>query len=209
MMHRRIRNLALIGVTIMSAALLTVLGATGASATARADASPGHATATTFASAPRLVAALPQGTLLGEIVNYNSNILGSGLCLGISGNHFNAPAIQWNCLTDGQQHWFIGSSNSAGYYQIEWTLGQCLGVAGGSTKPGTRVVGWDCDGTSHPDQYWQIRTNVTCYAAGSAYHPIFNYKSGMVLGVAANSTAVGAYIVIWPFQHHCNNQYWT
>jgi hypothetical protein len=200
----KIRNLAATGITIASAIVLTVLGATGASAALTASAGPGHATGTTVASAPRPAAALA-GTLLGEIANYHA----AGSCVGISGNDFNAPAVLWPCVHDGQQAWSIGSSNSAGYYQIEWTPGQCLGIAGGSTAPGARVVGWDCGGPSHPDQYWLIFTTVSCAANGVLYHPIVNYKSGLVLGVAGNSTATGAHIVQWTYQGLCNNQFWA
>jgi Ricin-type beta-trefoil lectin domain-like len=82
-------------------------------------------------------------------------------------------------------------------------------VAGGSTAPGARVVGWDCEGPSHPDQYWLIFTNTICTALGVQYYPIVNYKSGLVLGVAGNSTATGAHIVIYKYQGRCNNQFWT
>jgi hypothetical protein len=205
MMHRRVRDLALTGTTIVSATLLAVLAVTGASAAVTGAASPGRATVTTVASALRPAAALPPGTFLGEIANYHAH----GSCVGISGNNFNAPAVQWPCPADEQQSWVVGSSNSAGYYQIEWTPGQCLGVAGGSTAPGTRVVGWDCGGPSHPDQYWLIFTNVWCTVDGVQYYPIVNYKSGLVLGVAGNSTATGAHIVIWTYQGVCNNQFWA
>jgi hypothetical protein len=36
---------------------------------------------------------------------------------------------------------------------IENKKGQCLGVAGGSTATGARIVGWTCL-PSHHDQYW-------------------------------------------------------
>lgn len=204
MMHRRIRNLALTGITIVSATLLTVLGATGASATAAAAATRGHATVTAVAPAPRPAA----GTVIGMLINYNSKFTATGLCLGISGNNSNAPAIQWPCNTVGQVGWTIGGSNSAGYYQIEWKTGQCLGVAGGSTSPGARVVSWDCGGLRHPDQYWLIFTSTDCTAGGKPYHPIVNYKSGLVIGVSGGSLATGAHIVIFPYQGVCNNQFW-
>ncbi|MGH3201791.1 MAG: RICIN domain-containing protein [Streptosporangiaceae bacterium] len=41
------------------------------------------------------------------------------------------------------------------------------------------------------------------------YHPIVNYKSGLVLGVVGNSTATGAHMVIWTCQGVCNNQFWS
>jgi hypothetical protein len=57
MLKRKIRNLAVTGITIVSATLLAVLGTTGALADVTAAASPGHAAVTTAASAPRLAAA--------------------------------------------------------------------------------------------------------------------------------------------------------
>jgi hypothetical protein len=103
----------------------------------------------------------------------------------------------------------MGGTNSAGYYQIVNDHNQCLGVAGGSTAQGARVVGWNCLGTSHPDQYWMVNFGYSCSTANSPlYYPIFNYKSNRVLGVSGNSTAVGAAVVIWDFQLTCNNQYW-
>lgn len=207
MVHRRIRNLAVAGLTIVSATLLTVLGATGASAAATAAASPGHATVTAVDSAPRLAAAPAPGQRIGHLFNYNSQYSSVGLCLGISDDNSNAPAIQWPCNTVGQT-WYYGASNSAGYSQITWGNHQCLGVAGGSTAPLAQVVGWDCE-PSHPDQYWLMFTSVYCSALGSHYYPIVNYKSGLVLGVAGGSTATGAHIVIYPYQAVCNDQFWN
>lgn len=220
MLKRKIRNLAVTGITIVSATLLTVLGATGASATVTVAASPGHAAAPAGAVTPASHVSVPfrasasnrpeiaADAALGQIVNYNSNVVGIPLCLGISGNNINAPAVQWDCDADAQR-WYTGATNSAGYYQIYWVTAngtkQCLGVAGGSTSPNAQVVGWNCLGTSHPDQYWLIGG----YSCSKTYFPIWNYKaSGRVLGVAANSTKQGAAVVIYGYQNMCNNQFW-
>jgi len=229
MVDRRIRNLAVTGITIVSVGALIILGAGRPSASAMAAGRPGHAAVTTVASADRLAtapvnaaatarhvsAALPSA-LFGEFRNYNSIRAGVSLCLGISGNNTDADAVQWPCASDSQT-WYEGATNSAGYYQIYWTTPsgtkQCLGVEGGLKTPLSQVVGWTCLGTSHRDQYWREDFNVskTCAATGLSFFPIYNYGSGLVLGVAANSYAAGADIVIYPYQANspCNNQAWT
>lgn len=53
MLKRKIRNLAVTGITMVAATLLAVLGTTGALADVTAAASPGHAAVTAAASAPR------------------------------------------------------------------------------------------------------------------------------------------------------------
>lgn len=68
MLKRRARNLAVTGITIVSATMLTVLAATGASATTMAATNPGHAqaAASNLASANpavRNVSAIPDTTL--------------------------------------------------------------------------------------------------------------------------------------------------
>jgi len=191
---RRLRLLAIASILGLSSALGLAAAPAGAAATARHASTP----IPTFArNAPRIA----PDTTLGFLVNYNS-----GLCLGISGGHDNAPAVQWNCLTGHpDQQWHTGGTNSAGYYQIVNGDGECLGVSGGSTAAGARVVGWSCLGTGHPDQYWLYQGLITC---ATYYSPIFNYKSGLVLGVSGNSGAVGAAVVIWPYQGVCNNQFW-
>jgi hypothetical protein len=193
---RRVRLLAIASILGLSGALgLAVAAPAGAATTAR-HASPSIPTSTR--NAPQITPDTP----LGSLVNYNSR-----LCLGITGGQHNAAAVQWNCLTGHpDQQWHTGAANSAGYYQIVNGDGQCLGVAGGSTAQGAQVVGWNCLGPSHPDQYWLYDGNITC---ATFYSPIFNYKSGRVVGVAGNSTAVGAAVVQFHYQGVCNNQFWA
>jgi Ricin-type beta-trefoil lectin domain-like len=215
MLKRRVRSLAVTSSAIASVIALTVLGAAGASASVTAAASPGHAAVTTVAAGAHAVtapagAAMPAASGV-EYRNYNTNIVGQTMCLGISGNKINADAVLWPC-TRSQQQWYIGSSNNAGFFQIAWTAAngtkQCLGVAGGSTEENAHVVGWDCEGTSHQDQYWDIISS-SC----EGWYVIVNYKTvtedvTKVIGVAANSTKSGAPIVIYDNQHKCNNQAW-
>jgi Ricin-type beta-trefoil lectin domain-like len=137
-----------------------------------------------------------------EVVNYHS-----GMCLGITGGEDDAPAVQWPCNGAANQAWHWGSEDgSTGHYQLINGDGECLGVAGASTKEGADVVGWTCLGTGHPDQYWQ--GNSTLLVCGGDYLPYFDLHSGQVLGVAGNSTSKGASVVQWPYQGECNNQFW-
>jgi len=133
-----------------------------------------------------------------DVFNYNS-----GLCLGISGDANDQPAVQWGCNVNRDQRWHWGSQNSSynGWYQLVNANGSCLGVSGGSVSEGAQVVGWSCNG--HLDQYW---------AAGSSgcggYVPLFNLNSGYVAGVGGNSKTQGADVVQWQYQGVCNNQFW-
>ncbi len=76
---------------------------------------------------------------------------GSGLCLGIAGNH---NAGQWGCTGHSDQTWHAGQTNADGYSQLINGNGQCLGVAGANIYDGAQLVGTTCLGTAHPDQYW-------------------------------------------------------
>jgi hypothetical protein len=190
MLKRRVRHLAATALTIVSASVLVVLGAAGASA------------------APVAAAVTWASTGGSAIVNYNHSSAHGNMCLGVSWNDANSGAVLWPCSRDGQT-WYTGAVNSAGYYQIYWLrdgVRQCLGVGGGSTASGARVFGWKCLGTTHPDQYWKVVSGLNSGCPG--YNYIFNYKSGKVLGVTRNSTAAGAYVVIFGDQKACNNQQW-
>jgi hypothetical protein len=135
-----------------------------------------------------------------QVINYNSL-----LCLGISGDRNDQPAVQWGCNSHADQQWHYGSENSTypNWFQLVNNNGSCLGVSAGSVAQGARVVGWSCLGSSHLDQYW-----TPVYSCG-AYIALENLKSSYLLGVAGNSTAQGAAVVQWPYQHMCNNQFWV
>ena len=132
--------------------------------------------------------------------NYNSKY-----CLGITGGDDNAAAIQWNCNKAPDQTWHRGNEDgTSGYYQIINGDGECLGVYQISTTEGALVVGWQCLGTTHPDQYWAWDESST----DPGYYYLVDYNSGQVVGVLDNSKALGASIVQWPNQHTPNNQLW-
>ena len=113
---------------------------------------------------------------------YNLN---SGRCLGIA----NGLAGIWNCTTHPDQTWHWGAyfPYQYNYRQLINGNGQCLGVQGGSTAQGARVVAWTCNG--HEDQYW--------FYNSTPDYTVSNYSSGMVLGVYGGSTANGAAVVQW------------
>jgi hypothetical protein len=178
-----------------SVLVLSALGSAAAPANAASAAAPAGAAMARHASTS------VSAQWMGHIVNYHSH-----LCLGITGGQDNAPAVQWNCDYSAghpDQEWWASQAIAPGspYTQIVNSAGECLGIAGGSTAEGAKVVGWNCLGT--PDQYWET------YATCSGQYILINYKSGDVLGVAGNSTAEGAPIVQWNYQSDCtNNQWW-
>ena len=126
------------------------------------------------APATRSAASLPTSL---PLINYNSNYSLINLCLGISGGNRNASAVQWGCNGNPDQQWHFGAENSQfpGWYQLVngTGAGQCLGVGGGSLSQGAQVVGWDCYGSSHLDQYWRP-FNAWCSGIGGAYTPFQN-----------------------------------
>jgi hypothetical protein len=136
-------------------------------------------------------------------VNYDQT---NGIfCLGIdsSGN-----AGIWGCTSKNDQAWkYSGRTISAdGYtfYQLENQDGKCLGVSGGGTTNGTQVVGYTCEPTSHPDQYWAY-LNEEC---GAQYFPLVN-ADGVVIGVKGADMKVGQPVIAYEYQNVCNNQFWT
>lgn len=215
MLNRKVRGLAVTAVTIGSATLLTALGATGAHVAVTAAGNPGHAAEPAGAAmlANRVsvpVQASASSLPLGFLVNHNSIPARRYLCLGVSGGNINADAVQWLCTYGtANQQWYEGARNSAGYYQIYWIrdgVRQCLGVAGGSTAANAQVVGWNCLGTSHPDQYWAFLIDPSCPGFSS---PVLNYKSQKLLSIAAGSYVNGAHAVIYGAHGSCNNQNWN
>jgi hypothetical protein len=142
------------------------------------------------------------GTLIPfDVFNYNS-----GLCLGISGDANDQPAVQWGCNVNADQRWHWGSQNSSypGWYQLVNANGSCLGITGGSLNQGAQAVGWSCLGSSHYDQYW-TPLPYSC----NGYIPLEDLNSGYVLGVSGNSKTQGAAVVQWGYQGVCNNQFWN
>jgi len=118
--------------------------------------------------------------------NYNS-----GQCLGVLDGANNTWAVQGSCKTPDQT-WTVGQEDgTSGYYQLINGSNECLGVNGGSTANGADVVGWQCLGTSSPDQYWAwVKAGVY-----PTYDYLVNYKSGQVLMVYDNVTSDFAQVV--------------
>lgn len=137
---------------------------------------------------------------------YNTN---SGRCLGINSS---GDAGIWNCTNAGGRsdqtwHWGAKSSsmpNGEAYYQLINGRGQCLGVAGGSTASGARIVGFRCI-ASHKDQYWQYNSVWGGCECGDGpvlanlQTPLSGLSlGGKVIGVSGGSKANGAPLVLWP-----------
>jgi len=74
--------------------------------------------------------------------------------------------------------------------------GKCLGASGNGTSSGTKVVTWDCNGTS--SQRW------TFHPDGS----VTNDLSGLCLDVTDLGTANGSSIQLWGCSGG-SNQKWT
>ncbi len=164
-----------------------------------------------------LIAAASTLTLVGGIgiaeaipaqayTSSNINNVQSDRCIGISGN----DAGIWNCTSNADQEWHQGATISGYYTQYINNKGQCLGVAGGSSANGARVVGWTCE-AGHKDQYWWHY----CLLDGRACIFI-NYDSpsnslgggGKVLGVAGGSESNGAAAVLWTNKNGDGDQNW-
>lgn len=121
---------------------------------------------------------------LGHFVNDKSS-----RCIGIiSGQNF---AGDWACVNAPDQIWSQGSCSSANsnFCQLINNNGKCLGVDGGSTAGGARILNWTCNG--HADQYWAA----SACADGNAY--LVNLNSNDVIGVLNGSTANGAELIQW------------
>jgi Ricin-type beta-trefoil lectin domain-like len=187
-------------ITAMSAACLTGGLLAAAAAPANAAAAPGRSHRLAPASPVSIPAPGVRPDSSFEVVNYNS-----GLCLGISGDKNDQPAVQFTCNGNADQQWHWGSQNASysGWYQLVNGNGSCLGVSGGSLSEGASVVGFSCLGSTHYDQYW-TPLGYSC----SGYVPLDDLNSNYVLGVSGNSTAVGAAVVQWAYQGACNNQFW-
>src|SRR5271165_1191402 len=120
---------------------------------------------------------LPAGTVTPQsvtgilnFISYPTLTYNPQECLGISGTN----AGIYNCTFADDQNWHSVAENSRGDYQFKNDDGQCLGVAGGSTARGARVVGWTCN--NHPDQFWGLDIiNTQSYEC-----TLFNYHSGYV-----------------------------
>jgi hypothetical protein len=161
----------------------------------------GHA-----ASAATIRAAAPGAPAVTTTNIYNTN---SGRCLGIDSA---GDAGIWNCTDAGGKsdqtwHWgakWTGSSPyGEAYYQLINGHGQCLGVAGGSTANGAKIVGFRCI-ASHKDQYWQYNSVWGGCECGDG--PVLaNLQTplnglslgGKVIGVKNGGKANGTQLVLW------------
>jgi hypothetical protein len=80
-------------------------------------------------------------------------------------------------------------------YQIENNNSPyCLAVPGASTKPGVKLIQWNCD--SHREQLW--KTDVW-----TSWYRIKNYETGLCLAIGNGSSTPGAPAIQWP----CNGGY--
>ena len=188
----------------MLALTLVALGATGSASASAGTVAGGHHTGTpVHAGSLPWSGIRPKTLFLGHLVNYSSH-----LCLGISDGARDGDAVQAGCVAHPDQEWTEGNPVADGFYRIYNGYGQCLGVQAGETRDNADVVATRCLG-GHNDQLWQGEVNVEPHCDYPYFAPIFNNKAtGKVIGVENGSPATGAPIVIYEFQHQCNNQYW-
>ncbi|WP_163010895.1 ricin-type beta-trefoil lectin domain protein [Streptomyces dangxiongensis] len=117
---------------------------------------------------------------------------GSGRCLDDAGNPGNGTQqIIWDCGSGNYNQYFLYSA--ARELQIG---GKCLGAAGNGTSSGTKVITWDCNGTS--SQKW------TFHPDGS----ITNDLSGLCLDITDNATTNNSPVQLWGCSGG-SNQSWT
>jgi hypothetical protein len=193
---------------LVAAALLGIATAIPASMAA-----PGVSAAIVHANPPRFSSGA--GPETGDPFTWKN--WSDGQCLGIAGGAYEADAVQWKCNGSTNQMWawgpcLISDGLCTGFYQLVNGNNSCLGSAGGNTGQGTAVVGWQCLGPTHPDQYWAwVIDEVVCEVESGetiTYYG-FLYNGNDVVGVASASTAEGAHLILWPYQYSCNNQAWT
>jgi hypothetical protein len=191
---KRIRMLAMLAALGLVVSMLGLAAAVpaGAATASRHARSSLHTPITTFA-------ATRASTDPFSLANFSK----PSMCLGINSSRY---AGLYNCTYKNDQAWTWGHAYGvSSYRQLINAKDQCLGVAGASTNPGARVVGWTCLPT-HRDQYW-IEAG-ECLVGFDFFYLFQNDQSQLVLGVAAGSTSNGAEVVQWTDQHVCNNQYW-
>jgi hypothetical protein len=191
-------------ITLLGGAMVIVFGvatAAGTSVPASAATVSGHANVSARAAAstkanvlaPNVIGAFP-------LQNYASGLAGTFRCMTTGGVHDGNVSI-YNCNGSKNQTWGWGSTITGSFKQLVNGDGQCLGVSGGSRSQNARVVGWTCDGTGHPDQYWSV-------GGCLSFCVFFNYHSGYVLSLLNGSTANNAAVVQASYNSNRNDQFW-
>ena len=84
-----------------------------------------------------------------------------------------------------------------GYYDPKGNR-LCIGVAGGSTTPGTGLIVWPCQGQT--DQNWEkVPATVAPYNLNASGCFVFvNNKDQQVMAVAGGNVTQGARVIQWP-----------
>jgi hypothetical protein len=123
----------------------------------------------------------------------------SSYCLGLPSNTDSSGGylIQDYCAGTGEQIWAIRDKiirtyfgNPATGYQLENIhTGLCLGLAHGSTAPGTALVQGRCSGTSDLTQFW-------LWIPYQKTHLLLNGENFACTGISGSSDSVGAKVVL-------------
>lgn len=135
-------------------------------------------------------AALPTGSLI--------NGGDRSLCLGIQNSGVGSDnAVLGGCSRSPTQTWRVRATTVVGTwfgYQFENGANQCLGVTGGSTASGARVVQGPCGAVSDHSQIWRPAQHVQPMIVGYHTDPgpgpywLVNGHSGLCLGVTTGGT---------------------
>jgi hypothetical protein len=127
--------------------------------------------------------------------NFHSN-----KCLGVNGGSManGAKVVQYTCNGAADQEWYTIPLGDGGHYQVRngANSSKCLAVPGGSFAQNTQLVIWDC-GVGSLDQYWTgaLTAQYDCFA-------LFNYNSGLVVGVSGAALTNTAPVVQFAWLTH-------
>ena len=121
-------------------------------------------------------------------------------CVGID----SGAAGAWVCSGQPDQTWHWDGVTRGGFHELVNGYGQCLGVANSSGAEGAQIRAVSCaqTGSDPNDVFWG-----TGSAPAAGWDYIFNYNSGMVIGIQGGSNANGAELVQWQPDSH-PDQYW-
>jgi len=132
----------------------------------------------------------------------------TGYCLGVAGGNVTngTPIIVWQCNGNSDQSWAAGDQlpyppGAYSSYRNGTNANKCLGVANNSGANGAGLVIWDCLGTSHTDQYWNLQP------VGNGCYVWYNASSGKVMGVSGGSLSEGASVIQWDYLGHPDQQW--
>lgn len=158
----------------------------------------------TAAAATVAVAAISPAPAAAAVTHFWNHFVfvHSGKLVGLSpATYEGQPVAQYKITTSTSFQWEYVSDGSGSYALKNRKDARCMDLENGSTAAGTRIVAATCDGTL--SQRWFFIDNGT----GGASSTLMNSLSGLVMDVAAASTANGAQLIVWPFIGGANQKF--